>query len=193
MGHGLDAGRLATVAIAGYRNARREGADLRGQVQAIDVALADAFGTGKFVTAVLGELDLASGRLQWHSAGHPPPLLLRGGRVVKTLHAPAGLPLGLIAGLDGTVSVAQESLEPGDRLLLYTDGVIEARSADGEFFGVPRLADLVVRQVAAAQPVPETMRRLMHAILAHQVGPLRDDATTMLVEWQGGGIDRNTP
>ncbi len=193
MGHGLDAGWLATVAIAAYRNARREGADLPGIVEAVDTALAGAFGSGKFVTAVLGEINLASGQLQWHAAGHPSPLLLRGGRVVKTLHAPAGLPLGLITSLGGTVTVAQESLEPGDRLLIYTDGVVEARSADGEFFGVPRLADLVARQDAAGQPAPETMRRLMHAILAHQAGRLRDDATTMLVEWQGGGAERIKP
>ncbi len=77
--------------------------------------------------------------------------------------------------------MAQESLEPGDRLLLYTDGVVEARSADREFFGAHRLVDLVARQAAAGQPAPETMRRLMHAILAHQAGQLRDDATTMLV------------
>jgi serine phosphatase RsbU (regulator of sigma subunit) len=193
MGHGLDAGLLATVAIGAYRNARREGADLAGVVAAVDAALAHAFATGMFVTAVFAELDLASGRLSWHIAGHPAPLLLRGGRVVKTMDVAPGLPLGLIGTLGGMITVAHESLEPGDRLLIYTDGVIEARSADGEFFGVRRLADLVVRQDAAGQPAPETMRRLMHAILAHQSGRLRDDATTMLVEWQGGAAERIAP
>jgi serine phosphatase RsbU (regulator of sigma subunit) len=193
MGHGLDAGLLATVAIGAYRNARLDGADLGGAVQAIDAALAGAFAAGKFVTAVLGELELASGRLRWHNAGHPAPLLLRGGRVVKSLHTDVGLPLGLTAALGGTITVGQESLEPGDRLLFYTDGVTEARSAEGEQFGAQRLADLVVREDAAGQPAPETMRRLMHAILAHQAGQLRDDATTMLVEWQGGGAERITP
>jgi hypothetical protein len=193
MGHGLDAGLLATVAIAAYRNSRREGADLASVVATIDAALAGAFGVGKFVTALLADLDLGSGRLLWHNAGHPAPLLLRGGRVVKSLHASAGLPLGLIDTLGGSITVSQESLEPGDRLLLYTDGVVEARSEDGEFFGLRRLADLVARQDAAGQPAPETMRRLMHAILAHQAGRLRDDATTMLVEWQGGGAERIAP
>jgi hypothetical protein len=193
MGHGLDAGWLATVAIAAYRNARREGADLPGLVEAVDAALAGAFTAGKFVTAILAELDLETGRLRWHNAGHPAPLLLRGGRVVKSLNTQAGLPLALIGSLGGTVSVAEEWLEPGDRLLLYTDGVVEARSADGQFFGVRRLADLVAQQDAAGQPAPETMRRLMHAILSHQAGKLRDDATTMLVEWRGGGAERITP
>jgi serine phosphatase RsbU (regulator of sigma subunit) len=112
---------------------------------------------------------------------------------VKSLHTDVGLPLGLTAALGGTITVGQESLEPGDRLLFYTDGVTEARSAEGEQFGAQRLADLVVREDAAGQPAPETMRRLMHAILAHQAGQLRDDATTMLVEWQGGGAERITP
>jgi serine phosphatase RsbU (regulator of sigma subunit) len=78
-------------------------------------------------------------------------------------------------------------------VLLFTDGVIEARSKVGELFGVDRLADLVAREAAAGQPAPETMRRVMHAILAHQAGALQDDATTMLVEWQGGGADRILP
>ncbi|MDP9443453.1 MAG: serine/threonine-protein phosphatase [Actinomycetota bacterium] len=76
--------------------------------------------------------------------------------------------------------------------MVYTDGVTEARAGDGEFFGTRRLAELVVRQDAVGQPAPETMRRLMHAILAHQAGQLQNDATAMLVEWQGGGAERIT-
>jgi serine phosphatase RsbU (regulator of sigma subunit) len=78
-------------------------------------------------------------------------------------------------------------------VLLYTDGVVEARDADGQFFGIDGLADLVSRQAIAGQPAPETMRRLMHAILDHQAGALRDDATTMLLEWRAGGEQRVTP
>ena len=109
--------------------------------------------------------------------------------MVKTLEGGRGLPFGL----DGTPAIAEERLEPGDRLLLFTDGVTDARSSDGEFFGARRLADLVAREDAAGHPAPETMRRLMHAILAHQAGDLRDDATTMLIEWQGDGAHRITP
>jgi hypothetical protein len=192
MGHGLDAGWLATVAIGAYRNSRRHDLDLPATVAALHTALQAQFADGQFVTAVLAELDLASGRLAWHCAGHPAPLLLRQGRVVKTLETGRGLPLGL-AGLGGSPAIAEERLEPGDRLLLFTDGVPDARSSDGEFFGLERLADIVSRENAAGHPAPETMRRLMHAILAHQSGDLRDDATTMLVEWQGGGAHRITP
>jgi hypothetical protein len=189
MGHGLDAGWLATVALGAYRNSRRHDLDLPATVAAVHTALNAQFAYGQFVTAVLAELDLASGRLAWHCAGHPAPLLLRHGRVVKTLQTGRGLPLGL----GGSPAIADERLEPGDRLLLFTDGVPDARSSDGEFFGLERLADVVSREDAAGHPAPETLRRLMHAILAHQAGDLRDDATTMFVEWRGGGAQRITP
>jgi hypothetical protein len=193
MGHGLNAGLLATVAIAAYRHSRRTGLGLTETVMATDTAVADTFAGEQFVTALLAELDLETGRLAWHCAGHPGPLLLRGTRVVKTLETDPGLPLGLGAALGRSPQVREEGLEPGDRLLLYSDGVVEARNAEGEFFGVDRLTDFVAREAVAGQPAPETMRRLMHAILHHQAGSLQDDATTMLVEWRTGGDQRVTP
>lgn len=193
MGHGLKAGLLATVAIAAYRHARRTGSNLVETVSAVDAAVAETFAGEQFVTAVLAELDLSTGRLAWHSAGHPAPLLLRGNRAVKTLVSEPGLPLGLGAALGDTPRVEAQTLEPGDRLLLYSDGIVEARDHEGEFFGADRLADLVIRESTAGQPAPETMRRLMHAILDHQAGALQDDATTMLVEWKTGGEQRITP
>jgi serine phosphatase RsbU (regulator of sigma subunit) len=188
MGHGLQAGWLATVAIAAYRNSRRQDLDLSATLTAIHTAINAHFHGEQFVTAVLAELELGSGRLNWHCAGHPPPLLLRDRHVVKQLATDPGLPLGL----GGTPEIAQEHLQPGDRLLLFSDGVTEARSPNGQTFGVERLTELITRQDTAAQPTPETLRRLMHAILVH-AATLRDDATTMLVEWQGDSPQRNTP
>lgn len=193
MGHGLNAGLLVTVAIAAYRHARRTGQDLTETVTTVDAALAETFPGEQFVTALFAELDLATGHLKWHSAGHPTPLLLRSPRVVKMLETQPGLPLGLGAALGHPPRIEGQSLEPGDRLLLYSDGVIEARDDHGDFFGTDRLADLITRETAAGQPAPETMRRLMHAVLDHQAGALQDDATTMLVEWQTGGQQRITP
>ena len=193
MGHGLQAGLLATVAVAAYRHARRTGRSLVETVLAIDAAIADTFAEEQFVTAVLAELDLATGRLKWHCAGHPAPLLLRGIRVVQSLPGQPGLPLGLGTVLGADPMIQEYSLEPGDRLLFYTDGVTEARDSDGDLFGTERLADLVTRATAAGHPAPETMRRLMHAILDHQNGVLQDDATTMFVEWKAGTEERITP
>ena len=193
MGHGLNAGLLATVAIAAYRHARRSGMDLMETVKCVDRAVGNSFAGQQFVTGIIAELDLASGTLTWHCAGHPNALLLRGTRIVKTMETEPGLPLGLGETFGDDRRLSNESLEPGDRVLLYSDGVVEARNADGEFFGVERLADLVSREAVGGQPAPETMRRLMHAILEHQSGALQDDATTMLVEWQAGGAERVVP
>jgi serine phosphatase RsbU (regulator of sigma subunit) len=74
---------------------------------------------------------------------------------------------------------------PDDALLLYTDGVIEARTPDGELFGLDRLVDLLEREAASGQPLDELLRRLMRTVLDHQAGGLRDDATLLLMRWSG--------
>jgi serine phosphatase RsbU (regulator of sigma subunit) len=74
-------------------------------------------------------------------------------------------------------------LQPGDRVLFYTDGITEARSADGEVFGEQRLIDFVIKATAAGEPSPEATRRLLHAILEHHDDQLRDDAVVMIIEW----------
>ncbi len=191
MGHGLQSAQLASLAVAAYRRARRAGATLVEIAQEVDGALLAAFGGEAFSTAVLAELDTDTGRLQWVDAGHPEPLLLRNGRLVKTLAVDPSPPLGLSGALDragspAAFAVGVEQLEPGDRVLLYTDGVTEARSPDGEFFGVERLADLVTRNLSGGLPTPETLRRVVRSLLEHQQGRLNDDATLLLLEWRSG-------
>jgi serine phosphatase RsbU (regulator of sigma subunit) len=70
-------------------------------------------------------------------------------------------------------------------VLLYTDGVIEARTPDGELFELDRLVDLLEREAASGQPPDELLRRLVRAVLDHQADGLRDDATLLLVQWTG--------
>ena len=182
MGHGLQATLLASVALAAYRNARRSGRSLVETAAVVDQVLGDQFGDDSFVTAVLGRLDLITGTLSMLSAAHPAPLLIRNGRPVGEVSVEPGLPLGFGSRDD---SVVDASLEPGDRLLLFSDGVVEARSTEGEFFGLDRLVDLVTRQESARQPAPETLRRLINAVLEHQQDMLQDDATVLLLEWAG--------
>jgi serine phosphatase RsbU (regulator of sigma subunit) len=186
MGHGLQATLLSAVAMSAFRNARRSGHSLADTVERMGDAIADHFGSDMFVTALVGELDLRTGLWSWVTCGHPPALLLRDGRVVKILDRRISPPLGLPS--DGYQSDT-ERLEPGDRLLLYTDGVTEARDRAGEFFGTDRLSDLVVRAAGAGMPAPETLRRLQAAILDHQDGELQDDATVVVVEWCTDEVD----
>jgi hypothetical protein len=188
MGHGVRSSQLAALAIAAYRNARRSGADLMLMAAAVHDALSAAFEGKAFTTAVLADLDTRTGLLSWVNAGHPHPLLLREHRLIKTLMCPPAPPLGLRLHADlvrNQLAVCQERLEPGDQILLYTDGVVDARSPDGEFFGEHRLADLLSRNLAAGLPVPETMRRVVRALMEHQQTQLTDDATMLMLEWRG--------
>ena len=182
MGHGFEAMILANVAVGAYRHSRRAGRGLADTYAAMDEVLSAHFGPDRFVTAQLGELHAPTGDLRWLNAGHPQPLLVRGGRVVGNLECAPTFPIGF----GGAVAeIAEYRLEPGDHLLFYTDGVVEARSPEGEFFGDERLSDLLVRALATDLPVSETVRRLSHAILDHQQGALQDDATTLMVSWYG--------
>jgi phosphoserine phosphatase RsbU/P len=189
-GRGLEAGLACAVALSAARSARRAGGSLLGQAGAADAALTGQFTDSRFVTAVLAELDLDTGRLRYINAGHPPPLVLRGGRVARELSGGRRMPLGLD---DPELEIGEELLEREDRLLFYTDGVTEARTDGGDRFGVTRLADLAEQHAAAGLPAPETLRRLSHAVLEHQGGPPSDDATLMLVEWSAAAALNTVP
>ena len=185
MGHGLEAAGASTLALAAIRHSLRLGRDLVEIAAAVDAAVTLQFDGSRFVTAVLARLDVATGRLQWVSAGHPPPLLVRNGRVAKTLELDPTTPLGLGLSTD-EVAVGTEDLEPGDTLLFYTDGVTEARQADGAMFGSEGLGSFLHREVSAQVSTHETLRRLRRAIMSHHNEALDDDATAVLVDWRRG-------
>lgn len=192
-GHRLRAGLTTAVALSATRSVRRAGGGLRAQAHAVDVALADEFGDSRFTTAVLASVDLTTGGVRYINAGHPPPLVLRGEKVVATFDAGRRLPLGL-GGSDAAPAAAGEvALEPGDRLLAYSDGVVEALDRDGAPFGVDRLIELAARHAADGLPAPETLRRMNHDVLSRYDGPPADDATLLLVEWSGEAVRRLAP
>lgn len=187
MGHGLASAIMATTAVAAYRHARRSGVALEDMYGQIDVVLADQFGIDTFATAQLAMLDPASGLLSWVNAGHPAPLLVRGHKAVRFLPSEPTVPVGFGGA---TPAVATEQLEPGDRLLFFTDGVVEHRNASGEMFGEDRLAEHLVRHLSEQLPGAEVLRRLNRDLLEIIGTPGHsDDATLVLVHWTGPESD----
>lgn len=192
-GHDLAAGLIASVAMASCRTTRRSGGGLTDIVARADHAIASQFGASRFATALLCDLNIATGELAWIPCGHPPPLLIRDNKVIKELFRRPWLPLGIADTPSATATdtgdlsppVYTEHLEPRDRILLYTDGLVEGR-ARGSQFGLERLTDFIIRHSASGLSAPEILRRLNHAILDHQHGRLSDDATAVLIEWMPG-------
>ncbi|KAB1935738.1 serine/threonine-protein phosphatase [Micromonospora sp. ALFpr18c] len=182
-GHGIKASTLASLVVSAYRNARRCGLDLVDTAISIDRWVRSEH-PNLFATALLAELDRTTGRLQMINAGHPGAMLLRDGKAIRELPGPTALPLGLghLSGRRPEVHV--EDLHPGDRILAYTDGITDARSAGGERFGLDRLVDFVNRALNDGLPSPETMRRLVRAVVTYQDDELDDDATAVFLEWQ---------
>ena len=184
MGHDLASGLTTAVSLAACRNARRTGADLPELVRCVDDALAQWL-PDQFCTGVLAQLDLASGVLRWTNCGHPAPLVIRdrqllGDAMQREPDPPMGLP-SLLAGRRRPVH--EIALKPGDRVLMYTDGVTEARAEGGGEFGLEQFADYIIRATAAGELASETLRRLIHSILDSSTSRLRDDATILMFEW----------
>lgn len=184
MGHGLQASRAADLAVGAYRNARRRGATLVDTVVAMDAVVRSEYADEIFVTGQVAELDLDRGALRWVNAGHPRPLRLRHGRDVQPLTGAPYLPIGLG---DVSTDAVLTPLEPGDAVLLFTDGVVDARSQGRERFGEERLAERLVTCSAGGLSPAETVRRLALEVTDHQAGHLDDDATLVLVVWDGPG------
>lgn len=189
MGHDLLSGLTSTVAMASCRNVRRSSSgSLQEIVTTVDQNL-DTWFPDRYITGVFAHLNLASGALTWINCGHPSPLLLREQNLLPgALDREPQLPLGPARQLTGDSGgpawrVDTVQLQPGDRVLLYTDGVTEAEAPDGTRFGQERFTDFIIRAIAAGEPAPEALRRLVNNIMAYQDGRLTDDATILMFEW----------
>ena len=185
MGHGLEAAAVATVVIAAYRHGRHIGLELPELYAAMDQLVAETF-PDRFATAQIGRLDTERGELTWINAGHPAPLWVRDGKVIGELTGTVTRPVGFGGAVAGVMSVR---LEPGDRLLVFTDGVIEERLEGGEQFGESRLHQILEQIGAQRLPAAETVRRLSHALMAARYGRTSDDASLLLIEYKGAPRD----
>jgi serine phosphatase RsbU (regulator of sigma subunit) len=183
MGHGLTSAVLASLLIGAYRHGRRAGQDLPQLATSIDAATRTFPGPSTFATAILARLTVDTGVLTWLTCGHPHPLIVRGGSVLPVMDVTPGVPLGLGALGPVVGTVAEVALEPGDGILLYTDGVVESRDPDGEYFGEQRLHDLLAREHLAGGPPSEVIRRLVRSTVTHAQTRLRDDATMVYLRW----------
>ncbi len=183
MGHDTAAGLTANLAVAAGRKYRRQGAELAQVADGIEKALVEQFGGTRYATGILASLHLATGRLDWASLGHFPPVVLRPDDPAEQLACAPAPPMGTDLGLP--VTVCNRQLRPGDRLVLYTDGITEARNRAGEEFGLARLTGFLQQHCHDELPVPELLRRLIRHHHAYHEGKLDDDATVVLMEWHG--------
>jgi len=185
-GHGIGSALISALAIGSYRHDRREGQGLEFIHAHLDDVLAKHAQPGAFATGQLARIDLETGSMNWTNAGHPLPLLIRQGRVLTELSCPPTVPWGCGPLTPGAVvPVAVAALEPGDCVLFYTDGVIEAHVPGGEQFGVGRLADLASQHASEQLGPEEIVRRLIQSVIEHQQTELADDATLVIVRWDG--------
>ena len=184
MGHGLNSAILAGLAIGCYRHDRRHGRTMEAMHKELDETVKSRYEGAAFVTGQLAQLNVETGRMRWTNAGHPLPLHIRGGQVIGDFACRPTVPWGLGMREEGPV-VAEESLEPGDGVLFYTDGAIEGRAATGGGLGLDRLVDLVGQTASDQLPAEEIVRLVGRAILEHHKSRLDDDATLLLVQWKG--------
>jgi hypothetical protein len=180
MGHGLEAATMATVVLAAYRHGRQRDVPLAELYSEMDAVIARTF-PARFATGQLVRLDSETGELCWVNAGHPPALWVRDSRVIGELTGTPTRPIGFGGGAPAVHTV---HLEPGDRLLFFTDGVVEERLRDGQQFGEARLRELIEQTTEAGLSAAETVRRLSHALMAARHGRTSDDASLLLVEWK---------
>ena len=182
MGHGLTSATVASLAMGSYRHDRREGRSLTTIHDNLSTILTAQYDGSAFASGLLMRIELATGVLTWTNAGHPCPLLIRGGQVIGELKVQPTPPWGLV---EGTPTQGSETLEPGDSLLLYTDGVVDSRTPAADEFGLDRLTDLTGQIASDQLPPEEIVRRIVRAVLEHQKANLSDDATLVVVQWHG--------
>ncbi|MEV0583182.1 PP2C family protein-serine/threonine phosphatase [Nonomuraea sp. NPDC050310] len=176
-GKGLEAVETAALVLGAFREAAHDEIDLQGVSARLEKALNRRLSGEEFVTAVLAEAH-ADGRLILLNYGHPPPLVLRADGTSSFAdtgdYAP---PLGLAAlGVEGPEPQRVE-FGPGDQILLYTDGVIEARDRDGGFYPLQERAAVLLKN----EDPEAALEALRLDLVAHVDSPLHDDAAMLLL------------
>ena len=174
MGHTVNAAQLATLAVSSLRNSRRSEASVLKQAEFANEAILRYGEEDEFVSAVLLRVDLGSGAITAINAGHPTPYLVRDG-TVSVVELDADLPFGMLP--DVVYREQHLQLEPGDRLLLLTDGMLERNAAALDIeHALMEMGDLHPREV---------VHNFARAVIGATGGNLEDDATLMCLDWYG--------
>ena len=180
VGHGLRAAILSALATAAYRYSRRREESPEQAYKLIDEAVAIEGFSHEFVTGLLCVIDTDQMEATVVNAGHMPPLLWRKGNVNSLDHVKPTLPLGL-GGIPSEVAI---ELEPGDVLLLYTDGIVDAAPLQGSAWGLERLIGRLTSHPEAGT-LSRFCRSLLEELRAYVGSELRDDATLLAVRLAG--------
>ncbi|MBK5223127.1 MAG: serine/threonine-protein phosphatase [Acidimicrobiia bacterium] len=175
VGHELEGAMLATLLVGALRNGRRRDLDLAAQAANANTALRLHAKPHQFVTGQLVRIDLASETALIVNAGHPLPFRLRGGEVTE-LALDADMPFGISPTAQ---RVQRLDLEPGDRFVFVTDGMLERNAARVE------LPDII--RATAQEHAREAVHRMTSAVVDAVGGDLRDDATVVCLDWHGAG------
>ncbi|WP_141579285.1 PP2C family protein-serine/threonine phosphatase [Actinomadura sp. WMMA1423] len=185
MGSGTESAELTHLAISALRNARRSGGDLVEQAELADEAVFGRHRGERLVDALLLEFDLRGGRVRAIDAGSPTIHRMRGG-TTERIGFEAQMPLGMFGD---TRYVPQEfAVEPGDRLVVVSDGVHGARSPAGALYGEAGLPQ-AMRDTRLQEP-PEAVRTMVrHYVGFHEGTEPADDAVIVCVDWIGPTAD----
>ena len=177
VGKGATAGALGGIALAALRAARRDDQSLEAATQAMHEVIYDVGRPEFFVTAIVARWHAVYSSLSWINCGHPPPLILRADSTIEQLATEPGLPLGLW-DRERRFSRRQRRLEPGERLILHSDGITARRTADG-LFGLDGI-ERAVRQ-AKSRSATATARAIQEAVMSASEDPLQDDAVVVVL------------
>ena len=186
-GKGIGAALMATLALAALRAERRRGATAEQVIGAANRTLREATDAESFTTLIYATLDLDSGRARWFNMGHHPPFILKGSSASSGsptgyfLEGPRNRALGWFD--DPGLAVVEVDLSEGDRLLFFTDGFLEAKTPEGEVFGLHRFAEAMQR--FAGLPPEALVDELTAEVERFAAGKLDDDLTMLVVEWVG--------
>ncbi len=177
-GHGIDATADMAMAKFVFRSLAREHSEPGDFLSAANEIVLEEIGAGKFITLLYLTVDGRAGELACASAGHPPPRLVRAGGTPEPL-AVRGLALGIDG--DQRYEEAHVRLEPGDAIVLYTDGLLEARR-DGELYGEQRLDAALA---ANAQLPAQELANMLLADCKAFGGELGDDCAIVVLKRRG--------